>query len=70
MGEPVLERRMHSVLTAARELGVDSRRLRKILAAKGVVRPADDGNPDAWELFDARTAEPVLAGLGDLVSAG
>lgn len=69
MGEPVLKRRVHSVLTAARELGMDSRRLRKLLAEAGLVRPSGEGRPDAWELFDVANAAMFLSGINALVSA-
>jgi len=39
MGEPVLERKVHSVRTAARELGMDPRRLRKLLVDARTARP-------------------------------
>lgn len=69
MGEPVLERRVHSVLTAARDTGIDARRMRKLLAEAGWVRPAGEGREDAWELFDAVAAAPFLRSLGEGVSA-
>ncbi len=69
MGEPVQVRRKHSVLTAAREIGMDPRRLRKLLVEAGFVRSADEGREDAWELFDARSAEEFLYSLNRHVSA-
>ncbi len=69
MGEPVLERRVHSVLTAARDTGIDARRMRKLLAEAGWVRPAGEGREDAWELFDAVAAAPFLRSLGEGISA-
>ncbi|SFD77726.1 TniQ family protein [Roseivivax sediminis] len=69
MGEPVLERRLHSVLTASRETALDRRRLRKLLAERGFVRPSGEGLTDAWELFDAYDAQSFLSDLDDLVSA-
>lgn len=69
MGEPVLTRHLHSVLTASREYGIDSRRLRKLLVSAGVVRPVEQGRSDAWELFTPEDAEPVLSRLETLVSA-
>lgn len=69
VGERVLERRVHSVLTASRETGLDARRLRKLLAEAGWVRSAGEGRPDAWELFDAAAAGPFLQSLGAGVSA-
>lgn len=69
MGEPVLERKRHSVLTAAREIGMDSRRLRKLLVEKGVVCSIEEGRSDAWELFDAADAKPILEEIIALASA-
>jgi hypothetical protein len=69
LGQPVTKRRIHSVLTAAQAIGVDQRRLRKMLAAVGVVRDADIGLSDAWEVFDAEPAKPVLEELTALVDA-
>ncbi len=68
LGEPVMERRLHSVLTASRATGVDPRRLRKMLAAEGLVSE-DDYLPDAWAIFDARAAEPLLGRLTQRVPA-
>jgi hypothetical protein len=69
MGEPVHERRIHSVLTASRELGIDSRRTRKLLVDGGIVRPLEKGRSDAWELFDAVKAAPFLDSFSALGSA-
>jgi hypothetical protein len=69
MGEPVLERRMHSVLTASRETGIDQRRLRKLLASAEWVRPAGEDRDDTWELFDAVASTPFLRSLSAGVSA-
>ncbi|WP_321364691.1 hypothetical protein [uncultured Celeribacter sp.] len=69
MGEPVLERKVHSVRTAARELGMDPRRLRKLLVDVGLVRPAETGRDDQWELFDAKAAQPHLDRIKTQVSA-
>ncbi|PHP28645.1 TniQ family protein [Limimaricola cinnabarinus] len=67
MGEPVLERRHHSVRTAAEEYGVDDRRLRKLLRAKGILAHAS--GDDEWEVFDAKAAKPILESLDRMVSA-
>lgn len=69
LGEPVTERKVHSVLTAAQTTGVDQRRLRKMLAAVDVVRDAESGLSDAWEVFDAELAKPILDELTTLVDA-
>ena len=67
LGELVTERRLHSVRTAARATGIDQRRLRKILAAEGIVPAA--GLPDAWEVFDAKQGKTVLGAAASLVTA-
>ncbi|UWQ75811.1 TniQ family protein [Leisingera sp. M658] len=70
MGEPVLERRVHSVITASREVGMDPRRLRKLLVEAGYVQPREAGDKGKWEVFDAAAAKPFLDGLNSLKSAG
>ena len=67
LGEPVTERRLHSVRSAAMATGIDQRRLRKILAAEGIV--SEDGLPDAWEVFDAKRADTVLKAATTLITA-
>ena len=57
LGEPVYERRLHSVTTAAHETGVDPRRLRKLLVAVGLW-PEGCDLPDPWAVFDAAAAGP------------
>lgn len=69
LGEPVLERRLHSVLTASRATGIDPRRLRKVLAAEGLMSATEEQLPDAWDIFDARAAQPVLERMTQLVPA-
>lgn len=69
LGQPVTQRRLHSVRTAAQATGIDRRRLRKALAAANIVPEAGQGLGDAWEVFDAIAAEPVLAGLTELITA-
>lgn len=68
-GRRVGRRRIHSVVTAARDTGIDQPRLRAMLTTLGIVRPHDEGQPDAWELFDADGAAPHLAEIGGLVTA-
>ncbi len=60
MGEPVEKRLFHSVITAAKETGVDQRRLRKMMEAQNLISP---DLPDAWALFDAEAASSLLAEL-------
>lgn len=69
LGQAVKERRINSVLTAAQATGVDQRRLRKMLAAVDIVRNAESGLSDAWEVFDAELAKPILDELTTLVDA-
>lgn len=66
MGEPVTVRRLHSVRTAAKETGIDQRRM---LAAAGIVPEAAEGTRDAWETFDAAAAQPILDDLTALMPA-
>ncbi len=66
MGEPVLERRKHSVITAAHEVGVDARLLRKLLADAGIIGNEGD---DRWDVFDADLAAPFLNSINRQVSA-
>ena len=68
LGEPVFERRLHSVITASQDTGVDPRRLRKLLIASDLVDAGSD-LPDSWAVFDAQAATPVLAKLTTLVPA-
>lgn len=67
IGEPVTERRLHSVKSAAKATGIDQRRLRKILAAEGIV--PEVGLPNAWEVFDAKRADTVLKAATTLITA-
>lgn len=67
LGVPVTSRRLHSIRTAAQETGIDQRRLRKMLAAQELV--PIEGRPDAWEVFDAEAARPVLDEARSLVTA-
>lgn len=69
LGQPVMERRLHSVRTASQATGIDQRRLRKMLAAAGLVPEAETGLPDSWEVFEAAEAQGILNGLINLVPA-
>ena len=60
LGEPVLERCLHSVKSAAEMDGIDQRRLRKMLDAAGLIPDAQVSRPDAWCVFDAKSATPFL----------
>lgn len=67
LGEPIVERRLHSVRSAAKATGIDKRRLRKILTAAGIV--PEEGLPDAWQVFDAKRADAVLKAATKLITA-
>lgn len=64
LGEALPERRLHSVLTAARETGYSASRVRAILAANGHVPAKIDGEINAWEVFPAAPATDLLARVG------
>ncbi|MCE6949790.1 hypothetical protein LAZ29_02485 [Cereibacter sphaeroides] len=64
-----MQRRLHSVRTAAQATGVDQRRLRKMLAAAGIVPEAAQGVADAWEIFEAAEAQTLLDDMTTLVPA-
>ena len=66
MGEPVLSRRKHSVLSAAHDVGMDARLMRKLLADAGIIGTESD---DRWDVFDADLAAPFLNSLNRHVSA-
>ena len=66
LGEPVTERLLHSVRTAADETGIDSRRLRKLLEAAGLI---DADLPDGWAVFDVEAGKDILASLTALMTA-
>ncbi|KMK68180.1 TniQ family protein [Puniceibacterium sp. IMCC21224] len=66
LGEPVERRRLHSVRSAARETGIDPRRMRKMLESAGIL---NDDRPDAWAVFDAAAAAPLLDSLTTLLPA-
>lgn len=66
MGEPITVRRLHSLNSAARETGVDPRRLRTMLISAGLL---DDSKGDAWATFDAHAAADILAHLTELLPA-
>lgn len=63
LGMTVTTRRMHSVRTASNETGIGTARLRKALAAAGLVPAIGERTSDAWDVFDAEAAAPVIASL-------
>mgnify|MGYP000144389280 CR=1 FL=1 len=68
MGEPVLERRLHSVRTAAEECGIDDRRLRKLLRERGILTGAASSVTDEWIVFDVKAVKPIIEELNRMVS--
>ncbi|MGA0615857.1 hypothetical protein [Paracoccus sp. KR1-242] len=64
LGEVLPERRLHSVLTAARETGYSPERVRAILAAHGHVPEKCVGKINAWEVFPAGPAMDLLRRVG------
>jgi hypothetical protein len=66
MGKPIEKRFFHSVITAAKEAGVDQRRLRKLLEVESLISA---GLPDAWALFAAEAASSLLSDLVTLLPA-
>lgn len=69
LGVPVTSRRLHSVRTASNETGIGTVRLRKALAAAGLVPHAGEEISDAWDVFDAAVAQPVLDALTQSMGA-
>lgn len=67
IGQALTRRKLHSVLTASREIGVDSRRLRPLLIEAGVLAE-DDPRPDSRATFEAQKYNDLLQELGSLVS--
>lgn len=68
MGEPVLERRLHSVRTAAEECGIDDRRLRKLLRERRILTSTASNDTDEWTVFDAKAVKPIIEELNRMVS--
>jgi hypothetical protein len=60
MGEPVKRRVLHSIHTAAMDFGAHPKRLRKILAAKGLLPAGHESSSDNLVLFDADRAQDVF----------
>lgn len=60
-GKPVEKRRLHSIRTASLELGAHPKRMRKILAARGIIREALMLEPDNRVLFDAEAIVGLVA---------
>lgn len=68
LGEPVQERTLHSVVTAAREFGVSASLLEKFVIEAGAIPDPDlDPRPPALRTFDARRYADLLAEIPTLV---
>ena len=67
-GQPVLERRLHSVSTAARETGIGETALDRFLTAEGVFT-VDDDRPVRRKTFPAKQFAPLLEEAASLVTA-
>ncbi len=68
MGEPVLRRRHHSVVTAARAVGRPADTVRAALNASDVLKNVDETADDAWDVFQVRDSASVLKELNVPVS--
>lgn len=60
LGHRVERRRIHSITTAAQETGRSPSRLRKVLAASGLISETHQGMSDNHVLFDAEKAKTFL----------
>lgn len=69
LGKAVGHRELHSVLSAAKEVGIEPSRLRPLLVEAGAVA-ADDPRPDSRTTFNAAAYAPLLAQLASLVPEG
>ncbi|WP_176504532.1 TniQ family protein [Cereibacter ovatus] len=65
-GEPLPERRLHSLRTAASETGVTAALLGQFLTETGALQPKDD-RPDNRKTFDARRYADILGEIPTLV---
>lgn len=69
LGEPVAERRFHSVLTAAQDIGMSAKTLDAILTDAGAFAPSDH-RPHSRKIFCAATFAPLLAEIPIWVGPG
>lgn len=69
LGEPVVERRLHSVVTAARELGMTAALADAILTDAGAF-PQDDRRTYNRKVFSVQTYEDLLAEIPTWVGPG
>lgn len=68
MGEVVTERRLHSIVSAAREIGVGAQVLELHLIEMGAISKLDD-RPRSRKMFDPRSHADLLAEIPSLVAA-
>lgn len=68
LGKSLTTPRLHSVLTASKEIGRSAKTTRQLLEHAGIVDPTDDRH-DARLTFDAKLAEPALMRAKRLVMA-
>ncbi len=69
LGEALPKRRLHSVLTAAREAGVTTDLARQFLLEAGAIRLGDN-RPDSRKTFDADRFGPLITEIPKLVGPG
>lgn len=67
LGEIVTERRLHSVYTAAKEVGTTKARLAQLLVEVGALTQ-DDTRPPHRRVFDARQNAPFMAAVTSMAS--
>jgi hypothetical protein len=60
LGQAVERRCLHSIRSASLEIGAHPKRLRKLLAAKGLIADGHQERPDNLILFDADAAREVM----------
>ncbi|TKA97718.1 hypothetical protein FAZ78_04540 [Cereibacter changlensis] len=69
LGEPVAERRLHSVVTAAREASVSQGLMKQFLLEAGAISN-DDSRPDSRMTFDAAKYAGLVSDIPGLVGPG
>lgn len=69
LGEPVVERRFHSVLTAAQDIGMSAKTLDAILTDAGAFAPSNH-RPHSRKIFCAATFAPLLTEIPTWVGPG
>ncbi|TXN06984.1 hypothetical protein FV222_03790 [Methylobacterium sp. WL103] len=67
-GRAFPDRRVHSIRTATLATGTQPKRLRKVLAANGLLPSDHAGRLDHHVIFDARAASAVLVDASDTIS--